>query len=319
VTFTWAAVAGATEYWLDVGTGVGQTNLFSQSVGMSTTQLVNGLPLNGTSVNVRLWTQRGGSWVFNDYTYGTPDPRAMMTTPAPGSTLTGSAVGFGWTQIAGATEYWLEVGTAPGSGDIFTQSTGTSTNQMVAGLPTSVAPVYVRLWTKFGGIWRYIDATYTQVPANVHVITFDVAADLNGSSFATHVESTFTVNPAASWGAWDYITTLQASPYVAFWSAPGTTVTGELTIVPTTPGFHFNSVDIYSETTTSVPYQITGTGPGGTIFTWTGTAPNPVGGFVHLTNPYATSQIDRLSIKLTDSAPAMNSNYVGVDNITLSY
>jgi uncharacterized repeat protein (TIGR03803 family) len=318
VTFIWVAAAGATSYWLDVATADG-TSIFSQSAGLATSLSVSGLPANGMPVSVRLWTERSGSWVFNDYTYGTQDSTAVITTPAPGSTLTGSTAQFGWTQIAGATEYWLEVGTAPGSSDIFTQSAGTSTNQMVTGLPTSVAPVYVRLWTKFGGIWRYSDATYTEVPPNFHIIAFAVATSLNGSQFATHVESTFTVNATATWGAWAYITLGQASPYVAFWSAPDTTTMGQLTIVPTTPGFHFNSIDIYSETTTSVPYQITGIGPGGTVFTWTGMAPTPVRGFVHLTNPYATAQIDQLSIKLTDLAPASNSNYVGVDNIVLSY
>ena len=34
----------------------------------------------------------------------------MLTTPTPGSTLTGSTVTFGWTAGTGATAYWLDVG-----------------------------------------------------------------------------------------------------------------------------------------------------------------------------------------------------------------
>ena len=68
MTFFWTAAAGATEYWLEVGTtGVGSVNQYSQSQGLSLSGTVSGLPTNGSAVYVRLWTRLGGTWQFNNY------------------------------------------------------------------------------------------------------------------------------------------------------------------------------------------------------------------------------------------------------------
>src|SRR2546422_10904825 len=70
VSFGWSAGTGATGYWLEVGTtGVGSTNLYSQSQGLNLSGTVNGLPTNGSTVYVRLWTRLSGTWQLNDYTY----------------------------------------------------------------------------------------------------------------------------------------------------------------------------------------------------------------------------------------------------------
>src|SRR5437870_4635780 len=105
VSFGWSAGTGATEYWLEVGTtGVGSTNLYSQSQGLSLSGTVNGLPIDGSTVYVRLWTRLSGTWQLNDYTYraATSQNKATMTSPPPGSTLAGATVSCGWS--AGAVE-----------------------------------------------------------------------------------------------------------------------------------------------------------------------------------------------------------------------
>src|SRR5256712_1900690 len=67
-SFGWSAGTGATEYWLEIGTtGVGSTNLYSRSQGLSLSGTVSGLPTNGSAVYVRLWTRLGGTWQFNNY------------------------------------------------------------------------------------------------------------------------------------------------------------------------------------------------------------------------------------------------------------
>jgi hypothetical protein len=58
-------------------------------------------------------------------------PTAVMRTPPPGSTFSGSSVTFTWTQGAGASAYWLDVGTALGEGNIFDQNVGLVTSQTV--------------------------------------------------------------------------------------------------------------------------------------------------------------------------------------------
>ena len=96
---------------------------------------VTGLPHVGT-LYVRLMTYAGGGWQYNDYTYTMSVP-AMMSSPAPGSTLPGPGVMFQWNGHASIGNYWLYVGTGgAGSGNIL--STGvTNTWRYVGGLPAS--------------------------------------------------------------------------------------------------------------------------------------------------------------------------------------
>src|SRR5437870_13677355 len=60
VSFGWSAGTGATEYWLEVGTtGVGSTNLYSQSQGLNRSGKVNVVHTKGRVVYVRRWTLLG--------------------------------------------------------------------------------------------------------------------------------------------------------------------------------------------------------------------------------------------------------------------
>ena len=126
VTFTWSAGSGAVAYWLDVGSAQGQGNLFGQNVGLATSQTVNGIPTDGSTIYVKLWTLLGGAWQFNDYTYkaGGVNTKAVITSPASGSTLSGASVTFTWSAASGAAAYWLDVGSAQGQGNIFGQNVG---------------------------------------------------------------------------------------------------------------------------------------------------------------------------------------------------
>jgi hypothetical protein len=161
-TFTWSAGSGASAYWLDVGTARGQGNIFAANVGLVTSRTVSGIPINGGTIYVRLWTQLGGTWYYNDYTYTATSPlKAAMSTPAPGSVLGGSTTTFTWSAGSGASAYWLDVGTAQGQGNIFGGNVGLVTNQVVNGIPTNGSTIYVRLWTQLAGVWQYYDYTYT--------------------------------------------------------------------------------------------------------------------------------------------------------------
>ena len=171
VTFAWNA-GTATQYHLYVGTtGVGSSNVISVNTGTVLSQLVGGLPTNGSTVYVRLWSLVGGVWDFNDYTYtaltgAAGGGKAAMTSPIPGTALTGSSATFTWS-AGTATQYHLEVGTtAVGSNNVFSANTGTVLSQLVAGLPTNGSTVYVRLWSLVGGLWDFNDYTYTAAAAS---------------------------------------------------------------------------------------------------------------------------------------------------------
>jgi hypothetical protein len=68
-TFTWNAGSGAQEYWVYVGTSRGSSNLYNRQVGTALSTTVSGLPRNGQTLYMRLWTRINGAWQYNDYTF----------------------------------------------------------------------------------------------------------------------------------------------------------------------------------------------------------------------------------------------------------
>ena len=122
VTFSWTAGTGATAYWLDVGIAAGWKPVLS--IGEP------GQCADHDGERTADRWQHGlcdsvlaGEWavVSNAYTYtafNLAAARGVLTTPTPGSTLTGSSVTFIWTAGAGASAYWLDVGMSPGGTSI---------------------------------------------------------------------------------------------------------------------------------------------------------------------------------------------------------
>jgi len=169
-TFSWTAGSGVSAYWLSAGTSVGANNLFDQSLGLSSTATVTGLPTGGGTVYVRLWWL-AGSWGYADYAYaaggggagggGTGGTLPVITTPSAGATLAGSSQTFTWTAGIGATSYWLYLGRTAGGNDLFDRSMGSSLSVTAAGLPTDSRTIYARLWWIRNGAWEYADTTYT--------------------------------------------------------------------------------------------------------------------------------------------------------------
>lgn len=164
VTFTWSTGTGVTEYKLNVGTTVGGYNLYNVSRGLNLSATVGGLPINGRTVYVRLWSKIAGVWQKRDYTYTAVTATASagtMTSPTSGSTLTSSMATFEWAAGTGVTEYWLNIGTTLGGITLYNKSLGLSTSVTVTNLPTNGRTLYVRLSSKIGSTWQRRDYTYT--------------------------------------------------------------------------------------------------------------------------------------------------------------
>ena len=89
-------------------------------------------------------------------------PESVLTSPAPGSTLSGTSATFTWTPATGSTDYAITVGTTGvGATNIYqSPSGGTATSQLVSGLPTS-GTIYVRVFSYVGGFWTSRDFTVT--------------------------------------------------------------------------------------------------------------------------------------------------------------
>src|ERR1039457_3174053 len=119
VTFVWSAASGADQYWLDVGNSVGVGDIWGGAL-TATSQVVSGLPSDGRTIYVQLYTHRSGAWLSPQrYTYTAPRVSvAQITSPTPGTLLTATTVTFVWSAASGADQYWLDVGNSVGVGDI---------------------------------------------------------------------------------------------------------------------------------------------------------------------------------------------------------
>ena len=136
---------------------------------------------------------------------------ASISSPANGSSLSGSSATFQWNSVAGGLEYFFYAGTAPGSNNIVGRSVGQGTSTTVTNLPTSGGTIYVRLWTRFANGWQYRDFTYTAANNGGGSTSAKavMASPANGSQLAG---TTVNFNWSAGTGAQQYFFYLGTSP-----------------------------------------------------------------------------------------------------------
>ena len=124
-----------------------------------------------------------------------------LTSPTPGTTLSGSSETFQWAANGTAvTEWWLYAGSTVGAKDLYDSgSLGSSTSTSVDGLPTDGRAVHVRLWYRNGSAaWQSADFLYSAAGAGAPAI--DVPAQgstLSGSSETFQWSST--TRPVTEW------------------------------------------------------------------------------------------------------------------------
>jgi len=163
VVFQWTAGA-ATRYWLNVGTSPGAFDITNRDMDVQLSAVVGGIPVNGGTLYVRLHSLINGGWQFNDYTLTAPlinGLKAQLISPSPGSTLSSTTLNFQWTGGTGVSQYWLNIGSAPGTFDIVNRNLNTSLNTVVNGLPSGGQPLYVRLYSLINGAWQFNDYVLT--------------------------------------------------------------------------------------------------------------------------------------------------------------
>jgi serine protease len=68
VTFQWTGGIGVSEYWLEVGTTANPQQFFAQGL-TSLSATISGLPIDGSTVTVRLWSNIDGAWQYKPYAY----------------------------------------------------------------------------------------------------------------------------------------------------------------------------------------------------------------------------------------------------------
>ena len=260
VTFTWNAIAGADNYWLDVGTAVAQGNICAGPVaGTSSTCSVIPTQPGVTTIYVQLWTHKSGAWQTpNQYTYTAPAATAAMQSPTPGSQLPGIAVAFTWNPIAGADSYWLDVGTALAQGNICAGPIA-GTSFTCSGIPTQpgVTTIYVQLWTHSSGVWQTPNQyTYTAPAATAAIQSPTPGSQLPG------IAVTFTWNPIAGADSyWLDVGTVLAQGNICAGQIAGTSFT--CSGIPTQPGVTTIYVQLWTHSSGAwrTPNQYTYTAP----------------------------------------------------------
>jgi hypothetical protein len=187
-TFSWTAGAGPTAYMLYLGTtGVGSRNLYNSGSTTATSETVSALPTSGLTLYARLHWLMGSTWQYADYTYteaGTPTPPSL-TSPSPGTTLTGSSATFSWTAGTGPSAYMLYLGTAGlGSTNLYNSGATKATSETLTTLPKNGLTLYARLHWLIGSTWHYADYTYTETgsPTPASLTSPAPGTKLTGSS-----------------------------------------------------------------------------------------------------------------------------------------
>jgi len=181
---TWTAVADAQAYYLYVGTSAGAKDLVDSGELQTTSYQAYGLPA-GQPLYARLWTKKAGVWRYTDITFtaaiGGPVLKASVITPANGATGVVPTGVIQWNSVQNAQKYYVYVGSTPGTNDLIDSQeicNGCLNSPMVlfwnmsnAGKSPALGlggkagqTVYLRMWTMVGGIWRYVDSSFTLAP-----------------------------------------------------------------------------------------------------------------------------------------------------------
>jgi hypothetical protein len=153
-TFTWNAIAGADQYWLDVGTAVAQGNICALST-TNTQYTCNNIPVTALMSSPPSFSQLSTSPTF---CWAGQTIYVQLWTHFP---ATGWQTPVRLTLSPPVADYWLDVGTALGQGNI-SAGVVSGTCKTVT-IPTGLGTIYVQVWTRIPagtGAW-YGPVRYT--------------------------------------------------------------------------------------------------------------------------------------------------------------
>jgi hypothetical protein len=110
-------------------------------------------------VYVRLWTKIGGQWGYTDTSFEPTPLSAQLVYPSPGAVRVDITRPLRWSAVPGAQSYSLTIGRAPGTSEFLNVPDTQSTSWLAETLPGDT-PLFVRIGTRVGGVWRYTDSVF---------------------------------------------------------------------------------------------------------------------------------------------------------------
>jgi hypothetical protein len=114
----------------------------------ATVSVATGVCGAGSTTPLTITGSGGGTTATAMTTLTTAPNAAVMTNPAPGTTILGGATTFSWSTVTGGA-YTLSVGLSPGGTDYYS---GTATSGVSVVVPADVPVVYATLTTLVGGV-----------------------------------------------------------------------------------------------------------------------------------------------------------------------
>jgi len=156
IQFSWTAIPNAITYRLQIGREFGRNDVYDSHNTQTTANTVALQP--SSNYYVRLWTELGSQWYYDDTSFSSLPSIAHLTMPSDGEdNVVPSPAQFNWTPVSNAT-YYLYVGTAPGLKDAYDSGElqGSSVSVQLNGKTT----YYVRMWTKLDSTWYYSDSWF---------------------------------------------------------------------------------------------------------------------------------------------------------------
>jgi hypothetical protein len=321
VTLSWTAPSGGCDvvsYSVQAGSSPGASDIAVINAGTMTS--FSAIAPAGTYyVRVVAVNGFGGSQSSNEVVITVGCPLAPNAPANLTASTFGGAVTLNWAGASSgcaATRYVVQAGSATGLSDLAILDVGSATT-LTASAPPGTYYVRVVAANDFGGSAPSNEIVVTVVASGSVTIGFNgLATVADGSPVVSYSESGFAITPTAE--DWTASTTFgRPAPFIRFLrQANEGALTGEVTVTSAGSLFGFTSVDVYSSVT-PIPLEIIGLRNGVEVFAASGTVPNTFGNFATVSNPYPTSAIDTLVIRMTNPATACCSNPVGLDNIVV--
>jgi hypothetical protein len=165
-----------------------------------------------------------GAWT--DVVASVASQKPTMISPAPGSTLSGSAQTFTWSAGSGVITYGIWVGSTFGTNNLASPSVDHVLTTNITGLPTNGSTLYVRLWGQMPYGWDSTDYTYTATSlGSLPTVNFTAnpTSVSSGGSTTLTWSSTNAVSCSASGG----------------WTASGLSTSGSHTVTNLTTSTSF--------------------------------------------------------------------------------
>jgi hypothetical protein len=157
--FQWRAVPGADAYIVQIGTAPNTWDVLADGLLTQTTYRVTRVLPIGRTLYARAGARVGGDWRWStSVPFTAARTTAALLYPAANATNVSLWTDFEWTPVPNADAYILHIGTAPNTWDVVAAGLLTGTTYRVTVSVPIDRPLYARVGSRVGGIWRWADS-----------------------------------------------------------------------------------------------------------------------------------------------------------------